>query len=318
MKYLLIDFGASNFKSVIYDTNLDRFFNPINTISLFQNKDIITKEEFINCFSDIVKKYNKIDKILTCSILGGYYVDDVYYSWKCKNKPLIPLNPRCLVHGIFDFPYDKKIHKDQAKSLGVEGNNSIEIIGYHNEIPVLSNLGDTECALSSIKVKDKDMIINLGTGSQVVYKDNRHSFIPSGRALLVFDLFFKSLDKNTFFEDLSKTPLKDILQSTLKIDLNVFSQSSNFKKGGFIKNILEENFNYKNLLSSILKSYLEQYEHYIQFYSPQNIYFIGGISQKLNIINEYFKYKYPNINIKQSKNKQADTHLGMVNIIKTL
>ena len=38
------------------------------------------------------------------------------------------------------------------------------------------------------KVKDKDMIINLGTGSQVVYKDNRHSFIPSGRALLVFDL----------------------------------------------------------------------------------------------------------------------------------
>ena len=63
MKYLLIDFGASNFKSVIYDANLDRFLHPINTISLFQDKDTITKEEFINCFSNIVRKYDEVDKI---------------------------------------------------------------------------------------------------------------------------------------------------------------------------------------------------------------------------------------------------------------
>ena len=76
-----------------------------------------------------------------------------------------------------------------------------------------------------------------------------------------------------------------------------------------------------NSINILTLTYLIKFTYfyyYIQFYSPQNIYFIGGISQKLNIINEYFKYKYPNINIKQSKNKQADTHLGMVNIIKTL
>ena len=65
---------------------------------------------------------------------------------------------------------------------GVEGSSNIEIIGYHNEIPVLSNLGDTECALSSIKVKNKEVDflikdLNVTSPQNIYGKDIEGKFI---------------------------------------------------------------------------------------------------------------------------------------------
>ena len=63
----------------------------------------------------------------------------------------------------------------------------------------------------------------------------------------------------------------------------------------------EDNFNYCNFISSLLKSYVEQYFEFIDDYlknknASKNIFLLGGIPNKNKTILEYFKYKYPQCN----------------------
>lgn len=314
MKYLLIDFGASNFKSVLYDSNKDTLENEQVTQSIFLNKSSVNIKEIKSILDNIIGKYKNIDMVLTCSILGGYYVEGIYYSWKCLNRPKKPTNPKCLISGLFE---NSTLHAHQARSIEEKESQEIRIIGTYKNIPFLSSLGDTECALSSVDTSDQDMVINLGTGSQVIFNKQRYSFIPSGRALLVFSSFFHKLGED-FFKDLQSINLEKILTSSLNINLNVFEGSYQFSGGGVISGILEENFNYENLISSILKSYIDQYANFIVKYHPTKVCLIGGISKKLKVIKEYFEYTFPNIKFINNATIYSDTHLGMTKIIKKL
>ncbi len=312
MNYLLIDFGASNIKSVLYNSLEDTLSNPLEFPSLFLKCNKVKKNKVEAILDIILSKYPRTDTVITCSILGGYYVEDIYYSWKDTNKPDLPLNPKCLVGGLFD----SKIHKHHALSINQpEYIENISLIGTYKGIPFLSSLGDTECALKSISLNPGELIMNLGTGSQVTTYDNRFSFIPSGRMFLMFNKFFNSLGMN-FFKDLKQITINDLICSTLKCDLNVFPQSYEFKSGGSITGILEDNFTYNNLLSSILKSYINQYKEYIDTYKPTKIHLIGGIPKKLPIIQLYLKHLYPKIVFNSNNTKYADTHLGLINYIK--
>lgn len=312
MNYLLIDFGASNIKSVLYNSLENTLSNLLEFPSLFLEDTKVKKNKVKTTLDTIISKYPQTDKVITCSILGGYYVSDIYYSWKCANKPNLPKNPKCLIGGLFDF----KIHKHHALSINQpEYTENISLVGIYKDIPFLSSLGDTECALKSISLNSNELVINLGTGSQVANHSNRFSFIPSGRMFLMFSKFFNSLGKN-FFEDLEQVTISDLIHSTLKCDLNVFQQSHKFKSGGNIIGILEDNFTYNNLLSSILKSYINQYKEYIDVYKPTKVYLIGGIPKKLPLIQSYLKHLYPKIIFDSNNTKYADTHLGLINYIK--
>jgi len=312
MNYLLIDFGASNIKSILYNSSEDVLYNPQEYPSPFLKQTTIKKDEIKVILNDIISKYSQIDKIITCSILGGYYVNNIYYSWKCSDRPNLPKNPKCLIGGLFD----SKIHQHHALSINHSNyTKEIDLIGSYQNIPMFSSLGDTECALKSIFINSTELVLNLGTGSQVVTHKNRFSFIPSGRMFLVFEKFFKTLGKD-FFTDLNQITLNQLINSTLTCDLNIFEQSYKFNSGGIISGILETNFTYNNLLSSILKSYINQYKEYIDTYKPTKVYLIGGISKKLPIVQLYLKYLYPNIAFELNNTQYADTHLGLVNYIK--
>ena len=78
----------------------------------------------------------------------------------------------------------------------------------------------------------------------------------------------------------------------------------------------QHNFNYKNLLGSILKNYVGQYSEYIKLSGAKNLIITGGIPTKLPIIVDLFKNSYPDYNIKHNKTKTPNTHLGMVEYIK--
>ena len=72
-----------------------------------------------------------------------------------------------------------------------------------------------------------NMIINLGTGSQVFYFNKNQSYIPSGRSLLYIHKFFKDVNKNLdIFKDMNKLNLESVLKGSLKINLNFFKQNS--------------------------------------------------------------------------------------------
>ena len=315
MKFLLIDFGASYIKSVIYNKDTNEFLYEKIIPSPFSKTDILSRNDISRSIYDILDNYElNFDYIFTCSIIGGFYNGVDYYTWKCDNKPQAPNNPQCLIGGLVN---SNSIHNSHSKVFNLEGNNNIEIIGKLSGIPVLTSLSDTFCAMKSVNL-DNNMIINLGTGSQVFYFDKSQSYIPSGRSLLYIHKFFKDLNKNLdIFKDMNALNLESVLKGSLKIDLNFFKQNYRYTNGGSI-NLIEDNFNYCNFISSLLKSYVEQYFEFIEDYlknekASKNIFLLGGIPKKNKTILEYFKYKFPQC--KFFMNKRIDTHLGLAKII---
>jgi hypothetical protein len=321
MKFLLIDFGASFIKGVLYDKEKKEFSNEQIIVSPFSKKDIVSKEQIENKISELLIKYFSwgknydIDYIFTCSIIGGFYKDEKYYTWKCAERPSIPDTPQCLISGIVD---NKILHKSHSKVFNLQGTDKIECIGTICNIPVLTSISDTYSALKSVNL-DSNMIINLGTGSQVFYFNKNQSYIPSGRSLLHINNFFKQLNSNLdIFEDMQKLTLESVLNGSLKINLNFFKQNYNYKEGGSIE-LINDNFNYCNFISSLLKSYIEQYFEFIEDYlknknASKNIFLLGGIPKKNKLIKEYFEYKFPQCNFIINE-KAVDTHLGLAKII---
>lgn len=313
MRYWLVDFGASYVKTSIYTFETGEISEYKEWDSPFSFQDSISKQDLINFLMLKKLSYSNIDRIITCSILGGGYQGDIYYSWKNK---LGKNGKHCLFSGVF---LDSKNYHVHAHHQGEE--KKLKLLGELDGIPFYSNLGDTNCVIKSLNLTKEDVAINLGTGSQVFYlsKDNTqtiiHSYIPSGRAFLVFQELFNSLGLN-IFEYMAKLSIEDVKNSNLNIDLNVFPQSHLFNGGGYIQNINECNFNYKNLLGSILKSYVNQYYSYINNTKSKNLIIAGGIPVKLPLILDLFKDMFPNHNIIYNETKIPNTHLGMIEYIK--
>ena len=218
----------------------------------------------------------------------------------------------CLISGLFEN--DKFFHTHQHHNP--ESNISwLKKLGKLNGILVFSSLGDTQCVIKSIDLNEKNICINIGTGSQIFYKQNDkiiiHKYFPAGRALNTYQQFFKSLGLD-IFKLYKNIKLSDVINSSLSIDNNVFPQSINYLNGGRIINIQEDNFEYKNLLGSILKSIVLQYQIYLP--NRKNIILSGGIPHKMKIVEQSFRYFYPNHKIILNK-EEYSTHLGMIKYI---
>ncbi|TXJ39508.1 hypothetical protein [Brachyspira aalborgi] len=78
---------------------------------------------------------------------------------------------------------------------------------------------------------------------------------------------------------------------------------------------MEHNLNLKNYLSSLIKSYIEQYFAIIDEYSIgySKIVLAGGIPRKLNIIKKYIE-EVKNINVFINEFEQDETLNGLKNI----
>jgi hypothetical protein len=312
MQYLLIDFGASFIKTVEYNRYTNEYSNPNNFMSPFSKVDNISKKDLMQIIIEILKNHPNIESIIICSILGGFYDENVYHTWKSKQKGKAS---SCMIGGLFIEEDTFHIHEHHAKVIGVDNYVSdIRVIGNINKIPVYSPLGDTQCVIKSIELKDTDVLVNMGTGSQVITKKSINSFIPSGRSLNVFSNFFKDLGVD-FFDLAKNITLKDINESSLEINLNNFPESHRYKSGGSISGINENDFTIKNMVSSIFKSYVKQYENFIDEKTVTKIILTGGIPKKIPIVSEYFLKLYPNKIVEVNSNNIENTHLGMVKYI---
>jgi hypothetical protein len=277
--------------------------------SPFLTSNTIEKNKLLSLLENVVGSYQNIDAVVICSIMGGYYKNDVYYSWK---EPQFEKN-YCLISGLFNDTLSFHIHTHHKHNTNSEFyETGLKILGSIKNIPIYSSLADTMCVFESLEIDKETAVINMGTGSQIIYSDKKYSYIPAGRALLVFDEFFNSLGLN-MFEILNTIALNDVLNSSLEINLNVFKQSHKYENGGFISKINEGQFNVNNLLSSILKELVNQYKDYIV---TNKILLTGGIPKKLPIIKSLFEIYYPNCIVYQDNNKIENTHRGMVKLIK--
>jgi hypothetical protein len=69
------------------------------------------------------------------------------------------------------------------------------------------------------------------------------------------------------------------------------------------------------MVSSIFKSYVKQYENFIDEKTVTKIILTGGIPKKIPIVSEYFLKLYPNKIVEVNSNNIENTHLGMVKYI---
>jgi hypothetical protein len=311
MKYLLIDFGASFIKTATYNSVNNSLENFQEIKSPFVEKDIVSRETIQTIFFQIVNLYKDIDRVVACSILGGYYKENLYYSWKVAKKVK---GTSCLLSELFREEKTFHVHEHHRDVVDAqEYAKGLEILGYINKIPVYSILGDTDCVTESLELTPKTAAINIGTGSQVITSTERYSFIPAGRSFLVFEELLNSVGLS-LFDYFNQLSVSDVSSSSLKVNLNNFKQSHKYKTGGSIEFIEEGSFNIKNLAGSILKEMVLQYSEYIESSEINTLLIVGGIPQKLPILYDLFKKYYPEMDIKIESNK-VSTHQGLIRYI---
>ena len=231
--------------------------------------------------------------------------------------------------------YDKEIDSeilDLFKSFNTEiiFNKTVSKIttgGYikldNKNIPIYTGVGDHQCAVYGANNNEKTISLNLGTGSQIAiqnpknkhcekrpYFDNSYisviTHIPSGRALNTYINFLNEINPNLdYWQKISQLSLKDIEASSIKINMATFSSAWNYNNGGSIANIYENNLTLENFLSSLIKSYLVQYEKGIEFLGKTKqhtkIILSGGIPRRLPIIKEYFEKRDYKVEIAKTK-----------------
>ena len=302
--FLLIDFGASYIKTVKYHNKA--FSEPKATPSPFNKKTSINVSELFDCVKTILKQYDDCDKVVCCTIMGGGYRDNTYYSWKSSIKNHNKID---LISGLFTQSDDFHRHADHD----IDGITGLKKIGTLYSKIFYTPLADTECVRRSVELKKNEFMVNLGTGSQILGISYTHSFIPSGRAFNVYNRFFNSFGFNMFdyFSTLSMT---DIELSDMNFNLNVFDESHLYSDGGEITKITESGFNKNNFFSSLFRSYLNQYVEILKNLKPSKVYLTGGISRKYPIIKTYLQKELQK-NVVLLNNKHEDTHVGLASFV---
>jgi hypothetical protein len=315
VKYLLIDFGASYVKAIEFDRDTNTWSTPRTYDSPFLTQISTTKAELRNLLTAIAAEYT-VDAVVVCSILGGHYIGDIYHSWK---SPIKGKACGCMISGLFNEEPTFHVHthhKDFTSASKYE--DGLRVLGYVNNTPIYSSLGDTYCVIESVELSDTHVGINIGTGSQVFYLENGQleidMFIPAGRAFLVFQRFFEEMGVD-MFDHMSRLSVDEVVNSSLWVNLNVFKEARNYEGGGFIELINETNFTKSNLIASILKDFVTQYVTLIPDDST-HIHLLGGISKKIKILPELFKWYLPMMTIEVHNGLVENTHLGMSRLIR--
>ena len=170
MSYLLVDFGASFVKTASLVNG--KINSQLSFESPFVNSNSISKASLINFFDNIFINYPKEKNVITCCIMNGGWDNDIYYSWKSKNKNHDNVD---LISGLFVDKQTFHQHLDHSEY----GKQNISLLGTLLGKNFYSSLADTECVRRSIELNHNQFIVNLGTGSQILSKNFTHSFIPS-------------------------------------------------------------------------------------------------------------------------------------------
>lgn len=235
------------------------------------------------------------------------------HSTMAAGQGFYDLNFQCYSEKLIDI--HSSFSKCKISFNTVENSNKFyEVNIKSSKVLFCIGFGDHQCATLGSQKSKNDIYLNLGTGSQVSiinsefkifsddniiqcrpYYNNDYlscvTHIPSGRVLNLFISIFG----NESWNIIEKFHIDEIINSDLKMDLNVFEDSYLFKNFGRISNINEENFNKKGILKALMKSYLNQYYDLIQKFENKfqkkfsNVILSGGIPKKLPFIKDFFK-----------------------------
>ncbi len=356
-----IKIDAINICSEMHGYVLAKDLNKLDKefyVSWRSEKRIKQKEDLEYFFSS-----SDFEKATGMTPKNGLPVFNIRSHENFEKKSFFLTLPECLIsaHG----KWNGKISKTIAAASGlydIESNNWIYAIRNNKNIslpivsskidetygsinlkdtsaPVYGCIGDLQACFYSLGLKDSEININLGTGSQVSSLKQGKNFeirplfdgnnffsithIPCGRALNMLSEFFNNIyshDKKNknFFWDLffSKSNLEN--KGKIPVDFNIFKgpyKSINQEK---ILEIIDINFDPKILIDNIKFSLISQYSKIINYHKEsgkkiRKIIITGSLGEKI-IDFQYLLNKDTNIEVTYIHNNIDSSLVGLSKI----
>ncbi len=281
--------------------SFDKVLNKKNFISMtgmtpregtpyFRIKNIKNIEDVFGISEFICKHFGEFNNVLHSTYaqsLGIYLISNKNLS---INKELSSVNKNIKVN----YDYLNKVGKINYKK---------------NIISIYGGIGDLQCSNKLISMSDDQLLMNISTGSQLIFKfdpkvknfDYRISFrrkfyscithIPSGRYLIYLAQKMK-ISKKNFFNELGSINISK-LQLNEYSDYNLEDLNKNFEK-------IYRKCTKKKFLEIIIFVYANQYLKLLKKIKFTKLIITGGLSLHLNNLIEYLKYSLPIKNIELS------------------
>lgn len=257
-----------------------------------------------------------------------------YIATKLSKGSLMTHSTNACGSGLYNVEkdcWDKKI----LKALGIDESFLPKValtgerIGYFEnkskKVPIFVAIGDLQAAILGSLIgleKNRDVCINIGTGSQVssissFYCKGEHdvrsyfdstflntvTFIPAGRALSVMINFIEDIGKTIFnrkekniWEKLIKLSSNKKEANGLKADVSYYKNSISDHIAGSFSNITENNFTIGNLFFSFLErmadNYFIAYKRLGNVKKTDRIICSGGLGRKLLLLRKLMQKKF--------------------------
>ena len=319
----------SNYLSWRYQRNTSEIKNILKKLSekKFQNLTGLKPRDGLPIINWLSKK-NSIKKNFTlCGIgeilcvIGGKYSGNLHSTY-AQSTGFFKLNNKYFLN-----------EKVFLNNISSNKKNLIGTVLFKGKTKYISGgYGDLQTALYGSKIKKNEILINMGTGSQIILKNSKKvkhfekrnyfneiisckTHIPSGRSL---NIIAEKIDKLTnkkksFWKIFNNISLNELEECKDLIDLDYlklkkFLNTNKYKK------------NYKKFITIVLKSYCDQYVTYVNAlplkkYKLKNIILLGGIPRQIPVIKQYFKNK-TNLNTIINKSIVDETLIGLVKLSK--
>jgi sugar (pentulose or hexulose) kinase len=197
--------------------------------------------------------------------------------------------------------------------------------------------GDLQAAFLGSNLAQNEILINIGTGSQIISNSRNNStfgleerpffnneklkcvtHIPAGRFLNSWCKFYDTLNSNNnFWKELSQLTYEDLegFNIDIKFDLYLDSESEYFEQ---IDDLTSSNSRItpKVLLASLMISFCNQYLSYLEDSISKNSRIIlgGGIPNKVPVIADIIEKKMKR-KVRIKKNEHDLTLIGLRDFI---
>ena len=279
----------------------------------------------INWLSD---KSNKKGRNYLCGIgeilciIGGKYYETLHSTY-AQSTGFYKLNNNSFFNKEI---FSNKIVETKKNLIGT-------VIFKNMKKYIYGGYGDLQAAFTGSNIKSNEVLINMGTGSQIILKNNtKHNIyfekrnyfnkilyckthIPSGRSLnLIAEKINKIYRKKDYFwRIIKKIKLNNLIECNKIINLDYFRLKKKLNNEEIKKNL-------ENFIIIVLKSYCDQYINYINNPSFKKMKFkrvilSGGIPKRIPIIKNYIHQK-TGINTKIYNSRVDETLIGLLKLSK--
>ena len=229
-------------------------------------------------YGNVTDFYNRENGLVPKDAVGYCTVHDYLGMVLCGNKAPILHASDAASLGLYDIEQKKFNYHYSARVT-----DAFEIIGEYKHIPVSVAIGDNQASVFSTLANEQDLLINVGTGSQVSivsdraiiadgvecrpYVDGKYLIVGAalcgGRAYSLLKDFYKKLldaagNTDTDVYGIMDKMLADTEKTSLKVDTRFAGTRADASVRGSITNICTDNLTPSDMTLGVLHGMIDE------------------------------------------------------------